>query len=238
MANIKKGQWRMQAHINKGVSLKELKKEESKLSQQIKNIVDNASSPPQTCKFFPGSKLIGYGWEWAVYKLPDKNHVVKIPAGIFPEVNDPRYLDNIKFAYQTCRQFIKPFILKTTFERRETDIGPVNMMFQKWLPDKQYRFIEPKKLSSKLRKSLKNFGQGLLKILEKHDWIPDLNLYKKVIKGKRVWSIWNLMLENEEPRIIDSIAYYDIFRLYPERTIQEIKIKGDAWRKFLEEISK
>ncbi len=237
MASIKKGQWRMQSFVDKEVSLIKLRKEEFKLWLQIKSLVKNAPSPAQSCIFFPNSKLIDSGWEWAVYELANKNQVVKIPAGIFPEVNDLEYLKNTKYAYQVCRQFIKPFILKTTFERRKTKLGLINMLFQKKLPGKQYRYIEPKKLSSKLRKSLKGLGQGLLEILEKHDWMPDMNLYKKMAIGKSVWSIWNLMLEDEEPRIFDFTAYHDVYRLYPERTIREIKKKGDAWRKFLMEIS-
>jgi len=237
MASIKKGQWRMQAHIDRRLNLKELEKEEARLWKQIKDIVDNASPPPQICKFFPGSKLINYGWEWAIYELPKKNQVVKVPAGIFPEVNDPEYLENTEYAYRICREFIKPFVLETAFERRDTKVGPVNMMFQRRLPGEQFRFIEPQKISPKLRKLLKKLGQGLLRILQEHDWMPDMNLYQKRVNGKQVWSIWNLMLENEEPRIFDFTAYYDIYRLYPERTAKEIKIKGNAWRKFLKELS-
>ena len=111
------------------------------------------------------------------------------------------------------------------------------MMFQKRLSGEQYRYIEPQKLAPKLRKSLISLGQGLLKILEKHDWMPDMNLYKKKVEGKWVWSIWNLMLESEEPRVFDFTAYYDVFRLYPGRTAQEIEKKGDAWRRFLKELS-
>lgn len=237
MASIKNGQWRMQPFIDKGFDSKELAKEESKLWQQIKKIVDNAPSPSQHYKFFSGSKLIDSGWEWAVYSLLNKNQVVKVPAEIFIEVNEPEYLDNTKYAYQVCRKFIKPFTIKTIFERRKTVMGPVNMIFQKRLSGQQYRYIEPQKIPPKLRKLLKNLGMGLLKILAKHDWMPDMNLHEKEINGRQVWSIWNLMLENEEPRIFDFTAYYDIFRLFPERTAQEIKIKGDAWRKFLKEIS-
>lgn len=237
MASIKKGRWRMQSFIDQGLNPKELEKEESKLWQRIKEIADNAPPPPKSCQIFPGSKLIGYGWEWATYSLPNKNQVVKVPAGIFPEVNDPEYLNNTKYAYQVCRRFIKPFVLKTIFERQETEIGPINMMFQKRLLGEQFRFIEPQKLSPKLRRLLTNLGQGLLKILEEHDWMPDMNLYQKKIEGKQVWSIWNLMLENEEPKIFDFTAYYDVYRLYPERLTQEIERKGGAWRKFLEELS-
>lgn len=237
MASIKKGHWRMQPFLDKKFNSIKLKKEEFKLWRQINNLVKSASPPAQSCIFFPNSKLIGSGWEWVVYELANKNQVVKIPAGIFPEVNDSEYLKNTKHAYQVCRQFIEPFVVKTTFERRKTKAGLVNMLFQKKLPGKQYRYIEPKKLSPKLRKSLKNFGQGMLKILEKHDWMPDVNLYKKFVKSKRVWSIWNLMLENEEPRIFDFTAYHDIYRLYPERTKKAIKKKGGAWQKFLIEIS-
>jgi len=238
MANIKEGAWRMQPFIDKGFTAKKLKIEEFKLWLQIKAIVNRTPPPPKSCKFFPKSRLIDYGWEWAVYKLPNKEQVVKVPVGIFPEVNKPEYLRNTEYAYHICKNYIKPFILETQFLRKKTKFGPINMIFQKKLPGKQYRYIEPKKLSPKLRKSLKNFGQSLLKILEKHDWMPDMNLYKKVVKGKRVWSIWNLMLESEEPRIFEFTAYYDVYRLYPERTVWQIKHTKKTWKKFLREISR
>jgi len=237
MASIKKDKWRMQSFMDKGFSLEELEKEESKLWKQINKIVDETPRPLKTCDLFSVSKLIGHGWEWAVYSTSIKNQVVKVPAGIFLEVNNPEYLNNTEYAYRACQEFIAPFLAETTFERRETKVGPINMMFQKRLSGKQYCYIDPKELSLETKKSLIDLGQGLLEILKKHSWMPDVNLYKKELNGRQVWSIWNLMLENEEPRLIDFTAYYDVFRLYPERTKQEIKAKKDVWQEFLTEIS-
>lgn len=236
MANIRKGVWRLQKSINRGLNKKELEKEENKLWRKVKKQVKKATKPSPTFSFFPGSKLLDYGWEWAVYSLPDQKNVVKIPAGIFPEVNQPGYLTNTKVAYQACLEFLQPFVLKTKFERKQTPLGPINMIFQKKLPGKQYRYFEPKKISPELKKSLQKLGQGLLAILAKHDWMPDMNLYQKVVKGKKVWSIWNLILENNQPRIFDFTYYYDPFRLYPQRTKRAIKESTQRWQKLMKEL--
>lgn len=237
MASIKKNTWRMQSFIDQKLSVEKLKKEEHRLWNKIKSIIDNSSSPPDTCDFFPGSKLLGSGWEWAVYELPNTPKIVKVPAGIFPEVNNQEYLENTEFAYEGCKKYTRPFVVESFFERKKIMGEPVNLIFQKEINPELFRYIEPKKLPVKLKSLITDLGLGLLNILRKYDWMPDMNLYKKEYKGRKIWSIWNLSLEIKEPRIFDFTSYYDVFRLYPERTKKEIKIKGENWRKLLKELS-
>lgn len=118
MAGIKKGDWRLQKYIDKGYCPIKLAKEEYKLWKTVKKIADTSRKPPKTCNIYPGSKLIGNSWEWAVYELPNGKEVVKVPANVFLEVNEPEYLSNTKHAYEVCKKYLEPFVVKTSFKRK------------------------------------------------------------------------------------------------------------------------
>lgn len=229
MASIRENDWRMQRFLDKGHGPIRLMLETGKLRLKIEIRLRTAPPPPKTCKFFPGSKLIGYGWEWAVYGLPGKKEVVKIPAGIFPEVNEPEYLENTKFAYEVCKKFLGQFVVESIFERRKG----INMIFQRRLLGKEPFKTGIEEIPRRRRELLISLSEELLKMLGKHQWIPNMTLEKR---GK-VWTVWNCMFEKEKPRMLDFTYYHDPFRLYPGRTKWEVKKKGDDWRKFLKELS-
>jgi len=234
LANIKKNQWRLEKFINLGYDKKELQKKEGELWQEIKKIADSSSRPPNTCPAFPDSKFIGYGWEWAVYELPNKREIVKVPANIFKEVNEPEYLENTRYAYEACTKHLRSFVVDTTFERIKNNNRKINILKQRKIIGKEITSINTQKVNPQLRKNLSIFAKGILALLEEHDWIPDLHL--KSQEGS--WDVWNLMIENDKPILFDFTAYYDVWRLYPQRTREEKKIKGKYWRDFLNEINK
>ncbi|MBM3208912.1 hypothetical protein FJZ40_01290 [Candidatus Shapirobacteria bacterium] len=236
MASIKKNKWRMQDSIDKKLSLGDLIREEEKLWKSIKKIADGSGSPSIHLKYFKGSKLLGYGWEWAVYEF-NKTEVIKVPAGIFPEVNNKDYFKNTNLAHNVCKKFLRDFVVESSFQRKKFDGNLINIIFQKKLNSKQCHSIVAKELPQILRRDLAKLGKGLLKMLSTWEWMPDMNLYEKSVGGKRLWNIWNLMLENGHPQIFDFTSYYDVFRLYPERTKQEVKTKGQNWEKFIKELS-
>ncbi len=236
MASIKKGDWRLQEYIDKGYGPIRLLLENRRLWRTVKKIVDGSPMPPGTHVMFPGSKLIGYGWEWAVYKLPHKKEVVKIPAGIFREVNEPDYLENTKYAYRVCRKYLDKFVVESTFERRRFKSKYVNLVFQRKFPSKQYQSIKPKSINKKLKKNLIKLAEGMLAILEDLDWMPDMNLRKDMLKNN--WGVWNLIVKDNEPKIFDFTSYHDVFRHYPLRTKLEVKLKGNKWRRFIKELKK
>ncbi len=238
MASIKRGDWRMQELMDKGTSLPRMRLEQHKLWKQVKKIADNAKKPPYKNKFFPGSQLIGHSWEWAVYVLPSKKEVVKVPANVFLEVNEPEYLSNTKDAYEVCKKYFKPFVVNTSFKRIKYDGKFINTIRQGRLQGKEIYFIDADKTDDKLKRSLITFSEGILELLETHDWKPDMHLRRKTKAGKRGWNIWNMIIENNEPRIFDFTAYYDVFRLSPSRTKREVRIKGNNWRRFLKELKK
>ncbi len=227
----------MQVFIDKGFSAEELEREENRLWNLINNIADSASMPPKTCAAFPESKLIGYGWEWAAYELSSKNRVIKVPSGFFPEVNEPEYLENTEYAYQVCRKFLRPFIVNSIFKRVKIGEGFYNTIEQRRISGKELHFIELQTVSKELRTSLSSLANGMLTLLSKHNWMPDMHLRKEKSGGKWGWNIRNLMVEEHKPIIFDFTAYYDVFRLYPVRTVQEKKTKGGAWEELLNELT-
>jgi hypothetical protein len=236
MASIKKGDWRLQEYVDKGYGPIRLGLENYKLWRTIKKIVAGSSRPPKTCDIFPGSKLVGYGWEWTAYKFPYKKEVVKTPAGIFGEVNEPGYLENTKYAYQVCRKYLNKFTVKSTFERRRLKNKYINLIFQRMLPSKQYQYVEPNNINKKLKNNLIKLGEGMLAVLEDFDWMPDMNLHKNMFKNN--WGIWNIIIKDNEPNIFDFTSYHDVFRHYPQRTKREVRIKGNNWKRFLKELKK
>lgn len=232
MGSIAQDRWRMQSFIDKGLSLEALEKEENKLWNTIERIARGALPPPQTCDIFPGSDLIRYSWEWAAYVLPNSNEVVKVPAGTFPEVNDPEYLENTRYAYEVLKKFVEPFLVETFFER----IQNVNVLRQRRIVGEEPEYIDPSQISVKSKKSLQGFVQSLIELLEQHQWLPDIHLWRRKVNSKRVWNIWNLIFEGEQPWLFDFTSYHDPFRLYPERTKSEVKKNRKLLQSFLKEI--
>ena len=163
--------------------------------------------------------------------------LLKVPAGIFREVNEIEYLKNTEFAYQVCRKYIKPFIVETLFDIRQTENGTLNTMYQRKIVGNQLIQIKTDKLSRELKTALLSLGEGLLRMLQDHKWIPDINLHKSSSFPKDNWEIRNIIQEKDNLSLYDFTTYYDVFRLYPERTEQEVMIKGNAWQSLIRDIS-
>ena len=71
------------------------------------------------CKVFQSYPFLDFGWEWSVFR--DNETVIKVPAGIFPETSDPRYLENTEYNYSAIGRYIDPaFIAETQF----SDVPP------------------------------------------------------------------------------------------------------------------
>lgn len=237
MASIGKNDWRLQDYINREFSQKELQKTENELWKQIEKIAKEAKAPPNENVEFSSSKLLGYGWEWAVYGLPSSDRVLKVPAGIFKEVNEAEYLDNTRVAYKVCKKYLNDFVLDTNFKRIETKDGRLNTINQRKIKEDEISFVDPINIKSDLGRQLVNLGRALLVMLQEEQWLPDFHLWRKMENGKKGWNIWNLFIEKEKPVVFDFTVYYDVWRLYPQRTEEETKIKGKNWRDFISELS-
>lgn len=237
MASIKKNDWRLRNIIKKGFADKKLQKVEGELWKQIEGIANKAKTPPRENANFPGSELLGYGWEWAVYDLSSSKDVIKIPAGIFKEVCEEEYLENTEIAYEVCKKHLKGFVLDTNFKRIDIKGGRMNTISQKKIDGDEISFIDPIGLQTELKSNLVNMGEALLVMLKEEQWLPDFHLCRKEEGGKKGWNIWNLFVEKNRPIVFDFTVYYDVWRLYPQRTEEEIKIKGKNWQDFISELS-
>lgn len=235
MASIKLGDWRMQREINQGVSEEELGLEENKLRKQIEEIGNNRPKPPQVLKGFSGSKLIGSGWEWAVYLQPEKKEVIKVPSGAFQEVNDPEYLKNTQIAYETCKRYLDDFIAESSFSRSVYEGKEVNMMKQQMIAGEELKFVNPRELSTVSRNYFASFAKKILKLADKTSWIPDMHLTK--MKDGENWKLWNIIVEKEKPILFDFTSYYDVLRVYPEAMSRRLRRAKSEWKDFLNEMS-
>ena len=118
-------------------------------------------------KEFRSFPYIGSGWEWSVFKK-NATQVIKIPAGIFPEVQTEEYLINSRKAYNTvCEFFDRKFIANTHFER----IDNINTMTQDYISGKQSYIIGFATRNDKLIENLKVFITQSLTMLEKILWM-------------------------------------------------------------------
>jgi hypothetical protein len=234
MADIRKGKWRFKDYIVKGYSVEQLKEEEMKLWKLVSHRADTAVPPPLSNPLLATSQLLGYGWEWATYAIGNERDVIKIPAGIFSEVETEEYLENTKFAYGKCEYYLAPYIRKTQFERRNIKGIDHNLITQE-------RFVEPFEIidllgiTSDIRGQLSEFARRALYMLGQEDWLPDLDL-KKQEDGR--WIIRNVTVDKGELQLFDFTAYYDAYRLSPDRSKEETLQHKTSWEELLNQLQK
>lgn len=120
-------------------------------------------------------EYIGSGWEWSVFRR-DENTVVKVPAGVFPEVNDPIYLQNVEFAYSTITSvFPREFVAYSRFYRKEG----LNTEEQEFIKGEADAVISFEAQDKKLLRHLRRFLECSLELAEQSEWIPDFRFLKK-----------------------------------------------------------
>jgi len=173
-------------------------------------------SPIKNFKNYP---FINSGWEWSVFKKND-NSVIKVPAQIFSEVSDKKYLENTEFAYKKISEFFPArFLVKTSFKR----VNSLNTITQEYINGEEDIDIIKSIKNKVFVSNLKSFLNCSLLMLEKYDWLPDLSI-QKTDNG---FKMRNLVFQNKDliPKIIDFTSYYDVFRLHPQRTNLEAESK-------------
>jgi len=163
-------------------------------------------------------KYLGSGWEWSVFL--DKNKAIKIPSGVFSEVNDQEYLNNSKQAYEIIQKYIpKKFVAETSFYRK----NELNIIDQEYIEGKANFVIGYHTKNKRLLNNLEKFLESSLVLLEKQKWLPDLDIHRK----QGGFALNNVIFNKYNcPKIVDFTAYYDVFRLYPYRQKIEIKLKS------------
>lgn len=228
---IKRNKWQMQKFLNQGITGEALRSAERRYLAAITEVEKNSGEPPLYSPLFPDAPRINYGWAVSAHLLPDQTTVVKVPRGVFPEVNEPAYLMDANDAYEASRQHISPFILETVFDRVED----TNVLFQGRLSNTaRWRDFDKHKETPKLKSSLKLLGEGFYSMLEEYQWMPDIQLEQL---GDGRWRTWDIAIEDDEPRIYDWTTIYDPYRLSPDTMRQEIKKNEILLVQFIKDMS-
>lgn len=219
-ASIRPGFYRLRDYLD--LSGKEIKRVEN----QLWNFILEKAELVEPIRKYKDYNFLNSGWEWSVFVENDQT-LIKVPAGIFPEVNTPKYLDNTKFAYQKILQYFSPnFVAKSKFRREDK----TNIFKQEYIGGKDNSIVG---FSTKDKILLKNINQFLdcsLDMLINFHWLPDFDI--KRTKGG--FTFRNIIIEKPThiPKIIDFTAYYDVYRLYPQREEFEIKEKARRIKDF------
>ena len=204
----------------------DLKQIESKLWE----FISTTASSKQPRKIFKSYPFIDAGWEWSVFRK-DNQTVVKIPAEIFAEVNERQYLANTKFAYQKILEYFPAqFVAETTFK---TSDG-LNLMEQTYIEGKDNGLIGYNTKNPNLLRNIKIFLESALEMLSDYQWLPDFDIRR----SSRGFRLRNVIIQSNFPKIIDFTAYYDVYRLYPQRTTEEVENKRKHIVDFLNWVNK
>ena len=213
--------WRLEKWLH--LSEKELTIIEKTLWQVIKKRIEQFDWGQLVSLNFKGARFYRAGWEYIVFRRHDL--VIKIPNSLFPEVNSRRYLEETKKIYTTLRKYLPEFIPPTTFRRQKVKGRWLNIIQQPFINGKSYgtKPIKISRLSPLHRQKLKRLFKGLEKVLQKYQWLPDLHLDATPHQDQqREVVLYNLIFTSDHLFLIDFTAYYDPFRLYPQRTHEEI----------------
>lgn len=157
------------------------------------------------------------GWKWSVFKKPGGNAVIKIPAGIFPEVNDPIYLENSEDTYKKIEASYPPeLIAKAKFYRDDT-----NTIEQEFIDGEVDFKVDLHSEDKLLLTNFKIFLEGTMKLVTNYQWLPDY-WFTDTEKGVLVR---NVILENNTKlfKVIDFAQYIDPSRMYPAKTKRVIE---------------
>lgn len=187
------------------------------LDLQLYGFIKNTALKNTPTSFFNQCSFLGAGWEWSVFKK-NKGNVIKIPAGVFSEVNSIIYLENTIEAYKLfCRHFSSDYIATSIFFRE----NGLNIIEQEYVEGAQEFVLTGSKQNLDLLKHMQRITLGLIDFLHEQETIPDIG-YEKVNDGFRFFR--NILLDQHGcPKLIDFTAYYDPFRIYPPKKDKKIK---------------
>lgn len=189
--------------------------------------VQNHSLLKEPVKRYKDLEFLGAGWEWSAFR--DGNKVIKIPAGIFDEVNTPGYLENTKEAYTLLHQYFPTEnIAQTSFSR----LDGFNSQTQEYIQGKDNYYVGYNTRNRERLSHLDRFLERAIVMLDEEQWLPDFDIRR----ARGGFFVRNVIIENETflPKIIDFNAYYDAYRLYPERTTEEVVLHGSHITDMLE----
>jgi hypothetical protein len=175
--------------------------------EELLRICNDERSIRPAIETFRDFEFIDSGWEWSVFRHP--HQVYKIPSGRFKEVSDPRYMLNTEI------NFLK--ILRCVGERyvAETQFH-ADFIQQEFIDARHTDIIDLRQVDQPTRKELIRLFSSLLILLQREDWLPDLDIEPK--HGTIEMKNW-LLDRSGIPKIVDFTSYCDVFRL-SERRLQ------------------
>jgi len=197
-----------------------------KIAEDLWQVILKKQESSKPLSVFKNYKFINSGWEWSVFKK-NQETVIKIPAGIFPEVNTARYLSNTLFAYNKVKQYFPgDFIAGSKFYREKN----LNIIEQEFLAGKEITVLGYNTKNKTLLNHLKFFLNCALQLLDDYLWYPDLH----IDISKNGFNLWNFKFDaSGRPKIFDFTAYYDSCRLFRGKRDQEVARQRLILVKFL-----
>lgn len=231
--DCRKKKWQLDAYISPEMTTAEKAEIESSLWKTVLHDTEQASEPSFIVPFFENATLIGYGWEWAVYLQKETQRVYKISRDIFPFLGTKEYFHFWEESYRLSNDYIKPFLLPTTWHSVIHEDTEMYYLEQPYISASVFEMLTLSTLSDIQRSQLNSLAHQLLSMLTDHRWLPDLNIRQIERNGTAVWQLQNTIWHNERYHIIDIAAPYDVFCLYPERTITEVAAKKADLKAFI-----
>ncbi len=204
-------------HLSNKLSLAEIWAEEKKLYSYFLE-----RSKKQPLIQYKNFTYIASGWEWSVFDYT-QDECIKISAQIFEEASDIEYLKNTEIAYKITQDIFGDFAAKTRIDYEEKAI------YQEKLLNNSISIKDN-------RDSLIILFQNIQAILNKHDWMPDINVQE--IDEDKIF-LTNVMQDcNGKLRIIDFTYMYDPFRIHPKITAQIKQERLEKIDSFLKKIER
>lgn len=221
-ASIQKHDYRLKDFLN----LPE--KELENLQHALWKIVDEKVKLWDVRKEFEGLEYLDSGWEMSVFKLNDQS-VLKIPNGMFIEVGSKQYFKNIEFSYNQIKSLIpNKFIVPIEVDSENFRIK------QQFLDGKYFNVYRKEELSTYLKEQLNTLIESMIKcFLEFH-----YNPFKFQLSNDMDFYVsYNIMKDSEEHLYINDYSdYYDIFKLYPQRTKVEVERCFEITKKMIRDL--
>jgi hypothetical protein len=187
--------------------------------------IENISLQIKPIDKYKNFQYLNSGWEWSVFLY--SKFVYKIPAGIFPEINDPRYLKSSQISYNTIQKYIHfKFVAQTNFDRQNNQ----NIITQEYIQGKSNFKIGYHTQNRLLLNNLSELLESMLVMLSDQKWLPDFDIHR----GPGGFVVKNIIIDKSNcPKIIDFTSYYDVYRLYPYRQQVEVRSKRRQIKDFL-----